>query len=326
MENSDIEIIIYQPEHQPWFEKFNRDWIEKYFWMEPIDIQVLQHPEEYIISKGGKILMAQYNKEMAGTVALKFVEKGVYEFTKMAVDEKFQGKKIGYALSIAAIEQAKLLGAFKIILYSNTKLETAIALYKKLGFKEVLLDGPYKRSDIKMELPLKSKINVTIRKATKTDLPLLRSLAIETYTQAFSKANTKEDMELYITEAFSEVRLKKEFEEPDSVFFLAELENEIVGYTRLRNNQEEVQDENAIEIQRIYAASHMIGKGIGQTLLNHCLAYAKINNKKSIWLGVWEKNNRAFQFYQNNGFEKFGEHAFQMGTDLQTDILMKKVF
>src|SRR6185436_11408589 len=93
--NSIIEIITYQPEHQPWFEKLNRDWIEKYFWMESIDEQVLKHPDEHIIKKGGMIFMALYQKEMAGTAALKFVEPGVYEFTKMGVAEKFQGKKIG---------------------------------------------------------------------------------------------------------------------------------------------------------------------------------------------------------------------------------------
>ena len=60
MENTAIEIINYQPEHQQWFEKFNRDWIEKYFWMEPIDIQVLEYPEDHILSAGGKILMAQW--------------------------------------------------------------------------------------------------------------------------------------------------------------------------------------------------------------------------------------------------------------------------
>jgi GNAT superfamily N-acetyltransferase len=91
---------------------------------------------------------------MAGTVALKFVDTGVYEFTKMGVVEKFQGKKIGEALALAAIQKAKSLQAKKIILYSNTKLAPAIALYKKLGFIEVPLDGPYKRSDIKMELRL----------------------------------------------------------------------------------------------------------------------------------------------------------------------------
>jgi len=149
-----ISVFDYSDEFQPWFEKLNRDWIEKYFWMEPVDFQVLQNPEEHIVNKGGAILMASYNKEVAGTVALKFVDQRTYEFTKMAVDEKFQGKKIGQALADAAIEKAKALGGEKIILYSNTKLTPAITLYRKIGFKEVPVDGPYKRSDIKMELIL----------------------------------------------------------------------------------------------------------------------------------------------------------------------------
>ena len=152
--SSIIEIFTYQPEHQPWFEKLNRHWIEKYFRMETIDVQVLQYPDEHIIQKGGMIFMAFYQKEIAGTVALKFVEPEVYEFTKMGVAENFQGKKIGEMLSQVAIQYAKDKKAKKIILYSNTKLVPAISLYRKLGFTEARLDGPYERSDIKMELSL----------------------------------------------------------------------------------------------------------------------------------------------------------------------------
>lgn len=154
MEDVALEITEYQPEHQPYFEQLNREWIEKYFWMEPIDILVLEHPDEHILDKGGAILMAFYEKEIVGTVALKFHEKGVYEFTKMAVDERYRGRKIGLALSGAAIGKAKQLGAHKIILYSHTMLNAAISLYRKIGFREVPVDGPYKRSDIKMELTL----------------------------------------------------------------------------------------------------------------------------------------------------------------------------
>jgi N-acetylglutamate synthase-like GNAT family acetyltransferase len=150
----DVSILHYTSAHQPSFEKLNREWIEKYFWMEELDFQVLQHPDEHIIKKGGTILMASYASEIAGTVALKFVEPGIYEFTKMAVDEKFRGKKVGQALAEAAIVTARELGAKKIILYSNTVLEPAIALYRKLGFVEIPVDGPYKRSNIKMELIL----------------------------------------------------------------------------------------------------------------------------------------------------------------------------
>jgi len=154
MENVTPSIFEYNSVHQPWFEKFNRDWIEKYFWMEPIDFEVLRNPEEHIMKKGGTILMASIENEIAGTVALKFVMPGVYEFTKMAVDEKFRGRKIGKALAEAAIGKARELGAEKIILYSNTILGPAIELYRKLGFKEIPVDGPYKRSNIKMELIL----------------------------------------------------------------------------------------------------------------------------------------------------------------------------
>lgn len=173
MENSIIEILTYKPEHQPWFEKLNRNWIEKFFWMEPLDFEILQKPEELIIKKGGEIFMALYQKEMAGTVALKFIEPGVYEFTKMAVDEKFQGKKIGEMLAQVAIQHAKQQQAKKIFLYSNTKLKAAIGLYRKLGFVEIPLDGPYKRSDIKMELDLSSLKSNKVKSFTSGIIGLL---------------------------------------------------------------------------------------------------------------------------------------------------------
>lgn len=149
-----IRILPYTPAHQPWFEKFNRAWIEKYFFMEPLDYKMLQHPDSEIIDKGGKIFMASYENELAGTVALKRAGPRIFELTKMAVDERFQGKKVGFALAEAAIAGAKNAGAEKIYLYSNTQLLPAMALYRKLGFREVPLDASYKRTDIKMELTL----------------------------------------------------------------------------------------------------------------------------------------------------------------------------
>jgi GNAT superfamily N-acetyltransferase len=155
--NDDISIVSYRPEYQPWFEKLNREWIEKHFWMEPIDFEVLQHPDIHILGQGGAVLFAKVGGKVGGTVALKFVKSGVYEFTKMAVEEKFRGKKIGLALGNAAVVRAKELGATKIILYSNRILAPAISLYRKMGFVEVPVDGVYKRSDIKMELLLSTE-------------------------------------------------------------------------------------------------------------------------------------------------------------------------
>lgn len=152
MTDTGVQIHTYTPAHQPWFEKLNRQWIEKYFSMEPLDYLILQDPEEYIINKGGSIFMATCHQEIVGTVALKHVSNGVYELTKMAVDERFQGRKIGRALGEAAVSRAKELGAKKIFLYSNTLLQAAVGLYFSLGFREVPVDGPYQRTNIKMEL------------------------------------------------------------------------------------------------------------------------------------------------------------------------------
>src|SRR5687767_6363137 len=126
-----IEIVEYKHEHQPYFEQFNKAWIEKYFWLEAIDKYVLEHPDKAIIDEGGSILMATYDGVVAGTVALKKVNDEVYEFTKMAVDERYRRKGIAEALSYASFEKAKEAGATKVILYSNTALEGAILMYRK---------------------------------------------------------------------------------------------------------------------------------------------------------------------------------------------------
>ncbi|RYG43546.1 MAG: N-acetyltransferase [Chitinophagaceae bacterium] len=151
-----IQIIPYKAEHAFHFERLNKAWIEKYFWLEETDKWVLENPHAAIISKGGAILMATYEGVVAGTVALKKVSVEVYEFTKMAVDEAYRRRGIAEALTYASFEKAKELGAKKVILYSNRVLTPAITMYHKIGFVEVPMenDGVYQRSDIKMEIDL----------------------------------------------------------------------------------------------------------------------------------------------------------------------------
>ena len=150
-----IEIIDYKPEHQPYWEKLNRDWIKVYFEIEPFDEYVLQNPEEAILKDGGAILLALYNGELAGTAGLRKLDDRTFEFTKMTVAEDFRRKGIGEAMCYASFRKAKELGATSVILYSNRLQAAAIKMYEKIGFKHLPVETTvYKRADVKMEINL----------------------------------------------------------------------------------------------------------------------------------------------------------------------------
>ncbi|HEX7905527.1 MAG TPA: GNAT family N-acetyltransferase [Chitinophagaceae bacterium] len=154
-----ISIIDYKAEHQPYFEKFNRVWIEALFEMEPVDEWVLTNPDKAILETGGAILMALYDGVIAGTVGLRKVDEDSYEFTKMAVDENFRRKGIAEAISYASFKKAKELGAKRVILYSNTKNAGAIKLYEKIGFQHIEVEqGVYKRADVKMVIDIETAV------------------------------------------------------------------------------------------------------------------------------------------------------------------------
>jgi GNAT superfamily N-acetyltransferase len=157
-ESSLVKIIDYLPEYQYAFRELNVEWITQYFKMEAADYQSLDHPQTYILDKGGYILFAVYEGLAIGTCALIRKDEHTFELAKMAVAPEGKGKGIGYKLGLAAIEKAKQAGAAKLYLESNTILKPAISLYQKLGFKKVTgPPSPYERSNIQMELSLLSR-------------------------------------------------------------------------------------------------------------------------------------------------------------------------
>ena len=151
----DIEIIAFNTKYSENFYSLNMEWLESYFVVEPYDKDVLSNPEKHIINRGGYIFFAKINEAIVGTVALMpMANDGLFELTKMAVSPKHRGFKIGQKLMQHCIDFAKSIDLPKLILYSNTKLENAIYIYRKYGFIEIAVEpnSPYVRSDIKMEL------------------------------------------------------------------------------------------------------------------------------------------------------------------------------
>lgn len=168
---------------------------------------------------------------------------------------------------------------------------------------------------------------ITLKKLTTQDLLPLQQIGRQTFYETFAGDNSPEDMEKYLDKSFAISKLTAEINNVNSEFYFAQIENNVLGYLKLNwgSAQTEEQDQNALEIERIYVLKEFHGKSVGQVLFDKAIEVAKAKKANYVWLGVWEENHRAIQFYQKNGFITFDKHIFQLGTDKQTDILMKLI-
>ncbi len=166
---------------------------------------------------------------------------------------------------------------------------------------------------------------IEIKRATSSDLTLLQNIGRQTFSETFSEKNSEENMKKYLEEGFSAEKLSAELNNPDSEFYFASLENNVIGYLKINHGQSqtELKDERAMEIERIYVLKDFHGKNVGQLLYQKAIDIALVKKADYVWLGVWEENPRAINFYKKNGFVEFDKHIFVLGDDEQTDIMMR---
>jgi ribosomal protein S18 acetylase RimI-like enzyme len=168
-------------------------------------------------------------------------------------------------------------------------------------------------------------VEIQITRATIADLALIRDISIQTFTETFARVNTADNLALYLQEHLNETVLTKEIENIESDFFLAKANDTVIGYLKLNwgNAQTEIIESQALEIHRIYVLEKYHGKQVGQRLLDKAITVAKHKKAVFIWLGVWENNKKAQNFYSRNGFIAFDTHVFNLGNETQTDLLYK---
>lgn len=163
-------------------------------------------------------------------------------------------------------------------------------------------------------------VHVTIE-----ELPQLQTIGRQTFSETFSTGNTEENMNKYLEEGFSEEKLSSEIADQNTRFFFVKKDDQVIGYLKLNfgQSQTELKDDSALEIERIYVLQEFHGKKVGQILYDKAIEIAKESKLSYVWLGVWEENKRAISFYKKNGFVEFDKHIFKLGTEEQTDIMMK---
>lgn len=169
---------------------------------------------------------------------------------------------------------------------------------------------------------------IVIRRADVSDAGILSTIGFQSFDEAFSDhpENHPDDMRVYMDEAFSVSTISADLQEEKTIYLLAEYEREAAGYAKIKLDTREpcISGDKTIELCRLYALDKFIGKGIGKSLMLEFFKIAETENRDTAWLGVWEFNYRAQDFYKKFAFEKCGEHVFQLGSDPQIDWVMQK--
>ncbi|MCD9186520.1 MAG: GNAT family N-acetyltransferase [Pyrinomonadaceae bacterium] len=173
-------------------------------------------------------------------------------------------------------------------------------------------------------------MNLQLRKANLEDAEILAKIGWQSFDEAFSDhpENHPDDMKIYMDEAFSVETISDDLRDEKTLYLIAEADGEAAGYVKMKFDVREtcVSGEKTLELCRLYALDKFIGKGIGKSLMLEFFKIAEETKRDTVWLGVWEYNYRAQEFYRKFGFEKCGEHVFQLGSDPQTDwVLQKKI-
>lgn len=166
----------------------------------------------------------------------------------------------------------------------------------------------------------------SIRRATVDDAMRLTELAARTFWDTFAVSNKVEDMQAYMSSAFTVTQIASEIADPLAKFFVAEISGESAGYAKLYAGEipDCVTGTKPIELARLYVSQDYLGKGVGQLLMQACIDEALKNGCQTMFLGVWEHNERAKAFYRKQGFREIGTHAFILGEDHQTDLWMER--
>ena len=169
-------------------------------------------------------------------------------------------------------------------------------------------------------------MEIQIRRATITDAAVIRDLGERTFRATYAQFNPANLMDEYVAESFTVNKMREELEGEGEYFFLATADDAVCGYAKLRAGEspDGVVAKRPVELERIYVDGAYHGTGVGRLLMEAALSHARNAGFDRIWLGVWDRNERAVAFYLKWGFSVAGSKVFQFGSDPQTDLLMTK--
>jgi diamine N-acetyltransferase len=169
-----------------------------------------------------------------------------------------------------------------------------------------------------------AELDLTIRHGTPADAKALADFGARAFRDAFGADNRPSDMALYVGRTYGVSQQEAELTNPEIATLLAEVDGQLAGYAQLRANSAPdcVMDMAPIELWRFYVAEAWHGRGVARALMNRVETEARGRGARTLWLAVWERNERAKAFYRKCGFTDVGSQHFVLGTDVQNDRIM----
>mgnify|MGYP002569546287 CR=1 FL=1 len=169
-------------------------------------------------------------------------------------------------------------------------------------------------------------MKLELRECTLKDINTLQQISCRTFKDAFADANSPQQLQIFLDNAYNADKLGAELLNKYSKFMFLYCDGELAGYFKINEApaQTDLHDSASLEIERIYIKRGYQRMGLGGYIIDKAADTARTLGKKYIWLGVWENNLKAISFYKKHGFYKIGSHSFFVGNDEQTDYIMRK--
>lgn len=165
---------------------------------------------------------------------------------------------------------------------------------------------------------------IVYRDATPADGDALDAMAQTIWIETFAHGVSAEDAATYLAQAYGpNGKLLADLSSGAARFHLALADGRVVGYVKVNPPWLPDAEPGALQLSQIYVSSDQHGAGVGKALLDWAIATARAESATALLLTVWEENHRAAAFYRKHGFEHVGDYAFAVGTQIDTDHIMR---
>ncbi|HEY9107888.1 MAG TPA: GNAT family N-acetyltransferase [Roseateles sp.] len=160
-----------------------------------------------------------------------------------------------------------------------------------------------------------------IQPATPADAAALAAFAAQAFADTYRGLDDEQEIADYVAEHFRPEVLAAVIANPACTTLLARVDGQLAGYAILRDKPAPacVTTGEPLQLWRLYLGQRFIGQGLGARLMAAVQAEARRRGAGTLWLGVYDRNVRAVEFYRRFGFAQVGTDQFLFGGRLYDD-------